>query len=88
MKIYRLYTENKHRSFIEHLVARYFSGFTIYKAIGYWQGKKEKSLVIEIVSDSGGAYVFINLICKAICGYNKQQTVMVLTSEINSEFKG
>ena len=29
-----------------------FEGFTAYKGLGYWQGKKEKCLILEIESKS------------------------------------
>ena len=77
--LYRLHTENKHKKFIEQLVSEHFAGFSIYMQTGYWQGKREKSLCIEIVSDSPAAALKINKICKAICGYNKQDCVLIQT---------
>lgn len=84
MKIYKVYTENKNRKFIEKLFNEEFSGFTIYEAIGYWQGHKEKSLVIEIISSSSAAPVKLAKIAKAICGYNEQDTVLVSEQEIDA----
>jgi len=75
--LYRIQTENKHKKFIERLVSEYFAGFSTYTQTGYWQGKREKSLCIEIVTDSSAAALKINRICKAICGYNKQDCVLV-----------
>jgi len=75
--LYRIQTENKHRKFIERLISEHFVAFSIYAQAGYWQGKREKSLCIEIVSDNPAAALKINRICKAICGYNKQDCVLV-----------
>lgn len=77
--LYRIHTENKHRRFIERLVSEHFAGFSIHVQIGYWQGKREKSLCIEITSDSPAAVLKITRICKAICGYNKQDCVLIQT---------
>lgn len=75
--LYRIHTENRHRKFIEQLVSEHFAGFSIHTQVGYWQGKREKSLCIEIVSDSPATALKINRICKAICGYNKQDYVLI-----------
>lgn len=77
--LYRIQTENKRRKFIEQLVSEHFAAFSIYTQTGYWQGKREKSLCIEIVSDSLAAPLKINKICRAICGYNKQDCVLIQT---------
>ena len=36
------------------LASVYFQGFTAYKGIGYWEGKKENSLIIEIETNEWG----------------------------------
>ena len=46
--LYRLFTENKNLKVVENIVSRYFEGFTILKADGYWKLIKEGSLVIEV----------------------------------------
>ncbi len=46
---YRIYTQNKGRAGIERIVGRAFPGFSIFPATGYWQGTRERSLVIEIL---------------------------------------
>ena len=88
MKLYRIHTENKHRKFIEQLVSERFDGFSIYKQVGYWRGKREKSLCVEIMSDSPAAEWNISRMCKAICGYNKQECVLVQTIPVKVEFIG
>ena len=63
MKTYRLYcgrnipTTNKEISdreiqdFLKSTVSTYFSGFTIYSAVGYWNQESEKTIIIEIITD-------------------------------------
>jgi len=52
--LYRLYigTNNKTGKLEDkkaiQLTSRRFNGFTTFKGLGYWQGKPEKSLIIEI----------------------------------------
>ena len=79
MSLYRIHTQNKRKKFIEQLVSEHFEGFSMYIQTGYWRGKREKSLCVEIVCDSPAAALKINKMCKAICGYNKQDCVLVQT---------
>jgi hypothetical protein len=44
----RLLTEDVNRNAIVAIVSRYFDSFTLFSAVGYWQGKSEQSLCIEI----------------------------------------
>jgi len=86
MLMYRLFTENKRKKWICELIAEKFSGFTVFETVGYWRRKKEKSLCIEILTDSPAAAIFISNICKAICGYNKQESVMVQKLDVKTYF--
>jgi hypothetical protein len=79
--LYRLYTQDKNRRFICELVSKYFPGFSIIKQTGYWQGKKECSLCIEIISDMPSVRHNIDLICRAIKGHNNQSAVLVYCIE-------
>jgi len=82
--LYRLFTENKKKKQICQLVSNSFSGFTVFEAIGYWQGESEKSLCIEIYSTSANADVLINKVCRAICCLNKQDVVLLQKIKINA----
>lgn len=84
--LYRIQTQNKHRKFIEKTVSEYFAGFSIITQVGYWQGKRENSLCIEIVSDNSSAAIYITRICKMICGYNKQECVLVQVLAVEPKF--
>ena len=44
----RLFTEDTNRKAIVQTVSRYFESFTLFSAVGYWQGKPEQSLCVEI----------------------------------------
>jgi hypothetical protein len=33
------------------MITKQFEGFTAYKGLGYWQGKPENTLIIEIETD-------------------------------------
>ena len=53
MKLHRIFTENKNYAAItDRLDIQFPGGYTIINANGAWQGQCEKSLIIEIVSDS------------------------------------
>ena len=77
MILYRLYTENKNRKWLEQTIAERFDGFSIQEQTGYWQGQKEKNLCIEIMDNRKSAPMLIQEIVKAICGYNQQDYVLI-----------
>jgi len=87
MKVYRLYTERKNLKWVCGMVSEYFGGFTVYKALGYWQGKPEKSVVVEIITSEVAAAYKIKQIVLKIKGYNDQDAVLVTETEINVEVK-
>ena len=86
--IYRLYTEDKNRKEIEKIVSKYFDGFTVFTAKGYWEGKSENSLVIEILIEQHffGEHLIIYEICKEIKALNDQESVLVVKLNCDSEF--
>jgi len=85
--VYRIYTEKKNVKAISQIVSEHFDGFTILFGRGYWEGKPEKSMVIEIITDP----IFqstnrldercINLICRKIKGLNRQDAVIFTRSD-------
>jgi len=91
---YRLYTEDLNRDKIMERVNADFHGYTVFDATGSWMGKTEKSIVIEIVSDSESMTdtmrADLALTVRALAGdiarMNWQQTVMVTREVIESEF--
>ena len=80
MKLYRVCTENKNYSDILDYLDKHFpDGYTVIHANGAWQGVREKSLVIEIVSDLPylKSDTHIGKLIFWLKKYNEQKTVMV-----------
>ena len=73
---YRIITEDKNRVRIESWVGVFFDGFTVYPAQGYWKGKRENSLIIEIdVSPDDPKRV--SMLAYALKYINHQEAVLV-----------
>jgi hypothetical protein len=72
--LFRLYTESREN--IPQLVSRYFEGFTVYRAVGYWQGQPEASDSIDILTDSSDIRSIFYL-AEDIRRENAQQCVVV-----------
>ena len=47
--VYRICTEEKNRSAILRLAAKEFESFTVQPTLGYYRGKSERSIVIEVL---------------------------------------
>ena len=47
--IHRIYTEDKRRATIVRVISKQFESFTLQPTTGYYRGKPEKSIVLEIV---------------------------------------
>ncbi|KKL74174.1 hypothetical protein LCGC14_2067550 [marine sediment metagenome] len=87
----RIITERKNVRWVCGLMGEFFPSFTVYKATGFWMGKREKSLVIEIDLFDNSDHLFdanIKMIVKKICGFNRQQSVLVQKIESKSELLG
>jgi len=76
--IYRIYTERKPN--LAEIANKYFEGFTIIEAKGYWQGKPEPSAVIEIIADESSRGTVTQL-AYDIKHTNNQQAVLVVEIE-------
>jgi len=83
--LYRITTEDKNRNVIVHIVKEYFDGFTLIPAIGYWQGIKENSLIIEIDVKHPLSKYRMRTLAKRIKELNEQQAVMVQRINVKSE---
>jgi hypothetical protein len=57
---------------IEETILKYFDGFSIYKADGFYQGKREDSRIIEVLLWDDSPY---SLDIKAILKQLKEQTL-------------
>ena len=56
------------------IVSRSFDGFTVSSGSGYWQGKAEKSLIVEIETDKAE---LLNDTARNLCRELQQQAVGV-----------
>lgn len=84
--LYRILTEDKNREGIVDIIKIRFAGFTLIPAIGYWQGIKENSLIIEIEIETLLKYHenSIHEIARQIKVLNNQQVVMVQRIDVKS----
>lgn len=86
--IYRLYVGANNKTHkVEYgkankIVSRYFTGFTSYKSVGYWQGKKENNYIIEVANVKSGV---VDNVAKVLRSELKQLAVGVV--KYNSKMK-
>jgi len=73
--LYRIFTEDKNKEQTEKLVTKYYPGFTIIKAQGFWRLQPENSLIIEIVSEDQRDKV--EKLCRDIKEANQQESVLL-----------
>lgn len=83
MKVYRLYTENKNRDWIEGLADRHLTSYTLYVASGRFEGKSEPSIIIEVISDSDAMPVVMKALAARIKYLNEQQEVWITSHDID-----
>ena len=77
MLIAKLYTET--RDNLPRLVARHFSGATLYSATGLYGGLQERATIIEIVDDdTAGIRASVTALAQDICHANAQTCVIVV----------
>jgi hypothetical protein len=74
--VYRIYTEDADRDRLVELVSRQFESFTLHQTTGYYKGKPENSLVIEIVQAEDST---VQATARAIRAISDQKTVLVMT---------
>jgi len=84
MKLYRICTEDKNRKSVETLLSTSFDGFAIFSGVGYWKGKQEKALTIEIFGDNIGDTV--KFVAHCIKVLNNQESVLITEVECKGEF--
>ena len=88
---YTLYTENKNIKSIKGILNLFYQGYTIINTLGYWQGKKEKSLKIEVITEKTEKdliynKIALNCIIETIKKINNQQTILLTTESIKADF--
>jgi hypothetical protein len=74
--IHRIYTEDKRRATIVRAIAKQFESFTLQPTTGYYRGKPEKSIVLEIV---GAKESQVKWLAARIREINRQASVLVIT---------
>lgn len=83
---YEIMTENINLNMIVKIVSKHFSGFSIQKQFGYWDGKQEQSLNIVIFGNQRDLYA-IEDIADAIKMANKQDCVLVSITDVITKMK-
>ena len=65
--MYRLYigsnneTKELELDKIKEIVSRYYDGFTIILATGYWKGNEEKTAIVEVSTDKWNSAIVTSL---------------------------
>ena len=59
----------------EAIIGKFFDGFTAFEVIGYWKGTKEKTLLIEVITEVEA--VVITRIAKELKQELKQEKILV-----------
>jgi hypothetical protein len=86
--LFRLYTENKNKRKIRKMTANYFENFSLVKSVGYYKRKKEKSLIIEVITtnkkDNKKTEKNLNSLSKDINKNNNQECCLIQKIENKS----
>jgi len=83
-KLFRIYTEDKNRALVEGIMADQFDNFTVIEAAGYYNGTKEKSLILEVISEDPLARYTVNYVARAIRDANQQECVLVTEQTLDN----
>ena len=86
MKIHRIYTEDVNRDSIYQILDSLFAGYTVIPATGSWEGKRENSLVVELVDEDNTRSELVNAAARIIKDANHQQAVMVTSQPVEVQF--
>ncbi len=81
--LYRIFTEKTNID-LNPTINKYFDGYAIIDAQGYWQGIPERSVIIEIVTDDLRGVQEekkITLLATDIKYVNKQESVLIQAIE-------
>ena len=81
--MYRILVEDVNTQKTETLTSDYFESFTVIETKGYWQGKRENSLIIEIETENKEKVLNLANILKQ---YLDQESVLVQFVLTNSYF--
>jgi hypothetical protein len=81
--MYRIYTEDVNRAGIENIIKSRVSSFTIIPAIGYWNDKRENSLIIEFANSKLHS---VEIVAELIKQANNQESVLITETEETVRF--
>lgn len=93
--VYRIYTEDVNREETIKLVGEYFSNFSVFYGACYWHGKKESTVVFEIIDDGQCNITTTDIqemsnrvqnVSQAIRRANNQTDVLVIEDVVNISF--
>jgi hypothetical protein len=73
--IHRIYTESKNEREIVRLASVRFNSFTVQPTAGYYQGKRERSIVLEVV---GARQRDVDALGEGIRRMNGQKSVLIV----------
>ena len=85
MKIYRICTEAKNPRTIAKLAGEMFKGCSIWRGEGYWQGKSEASLMVEVFSELD-LLPTVKAFARYIKKLNAQEAVLIQVIKCQGEF--
>jgi hypothetical protein len=84
--LYKIYLGSPHEEFKAYeIVFEYFSGFTVYRATGFWMSNPEICLVFEILDDVGGLGDKVNDLAIHLKEAFKQQCVLVTACQVMAQ---
>lgn len=69
---------------IEKTMNAHFEGYSAIQIIGYWKGKKEKTLMVQVVTESPDSE--LARVAKELCDVLKQDAVMLEVVDSNVAF--
>jgi hypothetical protein len=77
---YRIYTENTNYEATVELARKLLKDFTLFHADGFWHGKREKSLVFEVLTDDEHMAEDFAYRVKKL---NSQECVLITSEEVS-----
>jgi hypothetical protein len=80
--VHRLYTEKKNQTAIVRLIAEQFESFTLQPVTGYYRGKPEPAIVVEVIGASAPA---IRKLAQKIKKMNGQKSILILRFRANAD---
>jgi hypothetical protein len=80
--IHRLYTEDKNKRQILRVAAAHFESFTVQPTEGYYRGRREQSIVLEI---NGAHPRKVEELAREIRRMNGQKSVLILRTRATAK---